>query len=768
MRRRSLGLHLALTLSFAASLAAQEPAPPQAQPFAQRMAQVGRLWGQVRYLHPYLAYREIDWDAALMNAIPRIRAASTAGEYGAAVQSMLDALHDPVTRVLAPPAGASTGPEGGAPHETRPPRELYRRLEGDVLYVDFRPGLDLNDPKIGEEGAARLRIEVEKAGRIVVDLRSGPASQPYRASPLDALEIGGLLFRHPIRTPTERYLQHSGYKGQTFAGSGGYLSGFVSLLSQTVDPKPARAESGATPKRTVFLVDPQSEIPPLALALQASGEGALVSVGGPPSEDTLVRTRAFDLGEGVTAQLRLSELVPQEGWSGFKADLEVPALGRADGGDSGLEAARRLALAAPSSGAERGAAPPLPEGSWRPDATYPDQKDPSPEMRLLAVVRLWNVIALFYPYTHLIGDWDAVLPEFLAKMDASKGARGYAWTIAEMAARVADGHTWVAGHPELEELFGVAAPPFGTRWIEGGCVVTALPDGAPAEGNRVEIGDRLESIDGKSIDERLAELQPYVPAATDTALHTRLCGLATLGKKGSTVAVTLLGVDGGRKELRLDRGPWSRTKAGEVVRLLPGNIGYVDLTRLTVPEVPAMFEKLKDARALVFDMRGYPRGTAWAIAPRINTRHAKVAATFRRRIVSGGNTGEEGEAGFFFAQPLAEAPEPKYTGPTVMLIDERAISQSEHSGLFYEAANGTRFIGTPTAGSNGDVTDLTLPGGIGVFFTGHDVRHADGRQLQRIGLVPDVLVAPTRAGLHAGRDEVLDRALQDLESRLTP
>jgi C-terminal processing protease CtpA/Prc len=94
-----------------------------------------------------------------------------------------------------------------------------------------------------------------------------------------------------------------------------------------------------------------------------------------------------------------------------------------------------------------------------------------------------------------------------------------------------------------------------------------------------------------------------------------------------------------------------------------------------------------------------------------------------------------------------------------MLIDERTLSQAEHTGLFFEAANGTKFVGTPTAGANGDVTKVTLPGGLSMSFSGHSVRHADGRQLQRIGLVPHLRVEPTIAGIRAGRDEVLDRAL---------
>ena len=92
------------------------------------------------------------------------------------------------------------------------------------------------------------------------------------------------------------------------------------------------------------------------------------------------------------------------------------------------------------------------------------------------------------------------------------------------------------------------------------------------------------------------------------------------------------------------------------------------------------------------------------------------------------------------------------------------MSQAEHTGLFFEAAAGTKFIGSQTAGANGDVTNLSLPGGLYVSFSGHDVRHADGRQLQRVGLVPDVQVRPTLYGIRAGRDEVLDRALAYLRT----
>jgi hypothetical protein len=56
-----------------------------------------------------------------------------------------------------------------------------------------------------------------------------------------------------------------------------------------------------------------------------------------------------------------------------------------------------------------------------------------------------------------------------------------------------------------------------------------------------------------------------------------------------------------------------------------------------------------------------------------------------------------------------------------------------------------------------------LPGGIYVGFSGHDVRHADGRQLQRLGIQPHIKVEPTISGIRNGQDEVLERAIQFLQ-----
>ncbi|MEJ7617841.1 MAG: S41 family peptidase [Pyrinomonadaceae bacterium] len=119
-----------------------------------------------------------------------------------------------------------------------------------------------------------------------------------------------------------------------------------------------------------------------------------------------------------------------------------------------------------------------------------------------------------------------------------------------------------------------------------------------------------------------------------------------------------------------------------------------------------------------------------------------------------------------FEQRIPESDKWKYQGKTVMLIDERAISQSEHTGLFFEAANNTKFIGSNSNGANGDVTNFFVPGGIRISFSGHNVKHIDGRQLQRVGLAPHVEVKPTIKGIQSGRDEVLEKAHEYLNRQV--
>jgi len=74
-------------------------------------------------------------------------------------------------------------------------------------------------------------------------------------------------------------------------------------------------------------------------------------------------------------------------------------------------------------------------------------------------------------------------------------------------------------------------------------------------------------------------------------------------------------------------------------------------------------------------------------------------------------------------------------------------------------------VGSQTAGADGNVSNIPLPGGQRAMFSGIGVFYPDGKPTQRVGIVPDVEVHATIAGLRAGRDEVLEAAVQKLLKR---
>ena len=198
------------------------------------------------------------------------------------------------------------------------------------------------------------------------------------------------------------------------------------------------------------------------------------------------------------------------------------------------------------------------------------------------------------------------------------------------------------------------------------------------------------------------------------------------GPGGSTVTLRLLGKNNQSKLAQLPRlrsYTQRRTlRTSDVFQLLPNNIGYVDLDRLTVPQVEEMFERFKDARAIIFDMRGYPNGTAWSIAPYLAKEPEIEVGYYSQNLLFGPDEESHQTYKAFTEKIPASVPGKHYEGLTVMLIDEHSQSQSEYTGMFFEAANGTVFIGSHTSGAIGSVTNFSIPGNMNLSFSGRELK----------------------------------------------
>lgn len=77
-------------------------------------------------------------------------------------------------------------------------------------------------------------------------------------------------------------------------------------------------------------------------------------------------------------------------------------------------------------------------------------------------------------------------------------------------------------------------------------------------------------------------------------------------------------------------------------------------------------------------------------------------------------------------------------------------------------------VGSTTAAADGNVSRLPLPGGLRTMISGIGVSYPNRRPTQRIGILPDIEVRPTIAGIAAERDEVLEEAMRQIRAPSTP
>ncbi len=693
-----------------------------------RLAGTVKLWAYFKYCHPGVTAPGVVWDAALAEAAPKVLTAQPGAEFSAVLQKMLEALHDPATRMPA------MGPGAGDRTRVKP-------------VVTNEDGLQVVRLEKGDfQSAAQMKEtlfrQLPAKSTILIDLRDSEIGPYVLPSSFGAAKAGV--------GPSRMMRAHSGYQNDAGSGSGGYESYWETHDGMAMAATPARG------LRVVYLVNHLSAIPELALAVQNSGNGAIVSEDeiGDHQVDTVVRP--FPVVR-LYAMVRTSVLAYADGTTGVAANVVLHQTG-----DTALATAKEIAKSgnwpAPAGRARLA----LPPARFQ-EKAYGDQMYPSEGIRMVAAARIWGVFQYFHPYRDLYGeDWDAVLTEFVPKMAAAKDAMEYQLLVAEMVSHVHDSHSFLAGS-ELAEFYGQYQAPVELRWIENKPVVTRVFE----DSADLKPGDVLTKIDGEAWEKRGGALEKHIAASTPQSLMNRTMQLLLNGPTETEVKLTVQRRTEPEHEVTLTRKtglPFSPYRGGEIYRLLTPKIGYVDLERLANADVDAMFEKFKDTDAIIMDMRGYPQGTAWSIAPRLAEKQGGVAASFRRSLVNPDTFGDAERMSVMFDQRIPVTQKSRYAGKTVMLIDERAISQSEHSGLFFRAANGTRFIGSPTQGANGDVTYFVAPGGVQINFSGHDVRWPDGRQLQRVGLTPDIEVRPTIEGIRVGRDEVLERAMAWVDS----
>ena len=460
----------------------------------------------------------------------------------------------------------------------------------------------------------------------------------------------------------------------------------------------------------------------------------------------VIRWNHYGFGDGAIKSAYHSERVPD-----CSADPAKPFAADLGGGVSCLVP---LALYTGSAGT-------LPHREMPPPTAPPRRTAADRATRLAGVMLAWNVLEHFYPYFDVVRTgWPAELTEGLASAATAADTRAYYETLSRLAAALHDGHAHVNG--DDGKPAARARLPLAWDWIEGRLVVTQV---AEAAGAHVVRGDVVLSIGGKPTGDVLRDTEALISGATPQWIRARALTELAICERGSIVT---LGIAPGGDASRMQRfgvpcnsEGLTEKRPGSITEL-EKRIWYIDLNVVTDQDFTAAVFKLAEARGLIFDLRGYPRmspvflqhlsatpldSAQWHIPLVQRPDHQDL--TFAR--TAGWNL-----------QPV----KPLFTANRVFLTGGGAISYAESCMGIVEAYKLADIVGGTTAGTNGNVNTILLPGGYSISFTGMKVLKHDGSQHHGVGIRPTVPVERTRQGVAAGRDEVLERGLALVRSRM--
>ncbi len=389
--------------------------------------------------------------------------------------------------------------------------------------------------------------------------------------------------------------------------------------------------------------------------------------------------------------------------------------------------------------------------------------------RLLALFRFWNIVEYCCPNREIIGeDWPAVLREFVPHLAAAPGIHAYQRAMLALIARLKDGHTQLAGATANRPPGQDGQVPVVLRWVEGQAVVAgyAHERGGPAGG--LGIGDALVAVDGRPVAELLAEWAPYYSASNEPSRLKQLASALVRGPVGPCRLTVRRGDQD--LELTVERMAFDQIDyaagrfhalPGAGYRLLAPGVAYLALDRIKSGAVAGWLGEAiaQDAQGLIIDCRAYPSDF-----PLFQLGGALISEPTRFVTITRVDPANPGTFVWDDFHPL-NPQAPHFAGPVVVLVDETSQSSAEYHALAFGAAPQAVVMGSTTAGADGNVSGFALPGGLSAMISGIGVYDAERHNTQRAGIVPDIEVLPTIAGLRAGRDEVLEAAVRQILGR---
>jgi C-terminal processing protease CtpA/Prc len=424
------------------------------------------------------------------------------------------------------------------------------------------------------------------------------------------------------------------------------------------------------------------------------------------------------------------------------------------------------------------------EKFWNnPALNTPYRENISDDEKVAGLSKFWSEVRYSFANFDLVPDldWDALYLMYLPKVRETKTTLEYYRVLMEMCARLKDGHTGVNVPNALaEEVY--ARPLVRTRLIADRVIVVHLYDEVLRQ-QGIEKGQEVMEVDGRPVKQYAEQrVMPYLSASTRQDLETRVYDYSLLaGSQKVSVELTLKDSRGQvfkRTVPRVTTAERRKIVAAGVppmeFRLLPGNIAYVALNSFDDNRAAEMFEaafaEISRADGLIIDVRengGGNSSVGYRVLSTLTDRPFKDSKWRTRNYRPSYRAWGYPEGRYTEEASDRPANGAKfYSRPVIVLTSPRTYSAAEDFAVAFDYMKRGRIIGEPTGGSTGQPLSFNLPGGGRARVCTKRDTYPDGREFVGVGVQPQKLVRPTIEDFRAGRDTVLQAALEEMRKMM--
>lgn len=367
--------------------------------------------------------------------------------------------------------------------------------------------------------------------------------------------------------------------------------------------------------------------------------------------------------------------------------------------------------------------------------------------RLAGIIIIWNTIQHFYPYLEdLQIDWEKELVKYLTRTYSDQNDNDYIKTLKLFTGQLKDGHmSWGNPYGRLKKL------QIEIDYAEDKFFVSKVLDSL----SLFEKGDIIEKIDGVPINEYYENKSKYVQAASETAKRIKTLFEMNHSYELDKSEVQLQKYKNKKNTVNyINYNPSYIKEKNEVVTIAD----TIKIIQNSSKELENILKDTLNTKHIIIDLRN------------IDENAFDLLLTFQDTtkwlgVLSVLKPDREGLREFCWDgwTELVPTQSPSKI-KKYFLIDGSIQSLGESIVALLQHYKVGKFIGERTAGINGNVNRLELPGGFSTTWTGLYVRKPDGTKHFCEGIVPDIEVKRTIKGIVEGRDEILERAIEYIKN----